>query len=88
MSIYIDKDHRRQKIGSLLYNEIEPKLKDMGIVNLLAGTAFCEPEDEFLTQASSRFHMSHGYVEVAHMKRIGVKFDRWYDLKWFQKVIG
>lgn len=88
MSIYVDKDHRRQGIGSLLYKEIEPKLRKMGIINLLAGTAYCEPEDEYLTHASSCFHMSQGYSEVAHMKKIGKKFDRWYDLKWYQKVIG
>ena len=87
MSIYVDKDYRRQGIGTILYKEIEPRLKEMGIVNLLAGTAYCEPEDEYLTHASSCFHMHQGYYEVAHMKKIGKKFDRWYDLKWFEKEI-
>ena len=45
----------------------------------------CEKEDEYLTHASSNFHLSQGYTEVAHMKGFGKKFDRWYDLKWFQK---
>lgn len=88
MSIYVDKDYRRQGIGTLLYKNIEPRLKEMGIVNLLAGTAYCDPEDEYLTHASSCFHMSCGYAEAAHFKKIGKKFDRWYDLKWYQKVIG
>ena len=87
MSIYVDKDYRRQGIGSAMYKAIEPKLKEMGIVNLLAGTAFCEPEDEYLTHASSLFHMSQGYSEAAHFKKIGKKFDRWYDLKWYQKEL-
>ena len=87
MSIYVDKDYRRQGIGSAMYKAIEPKLKDMGIVNLLAGTAYCDPEDEYLTQASSKFHMSQGYSEAAHFRKIGKKFDRWYDLKWYQKEI-
>ena len=30
MSIYVDKDYRRQGIGSTMYKEIEPRLKDMG----------------------------------------------------------
>ena len=85
MSIYVDKDYRRQGIGSALYRAIEPKLKEMGIINLLAGTAYCEPEDEYLTHASSLFHTNQGYSEVAHFKHIGKKFDRWYDLKWYQK---
>ena len=87
MSIYVDKDFRRQGIGSAMYKAIEPKLKKMGIVNLLAGTAYCEPEDEYLTHASSIFHMSQGYSEAAHFKKIGKKFNRWYDLKWYQKTI-
>ena len=59
----------------------------MGIVNLLAGTAFCENEDEYLTHDSPKFHMAQGYVEVSDMKGVGKKFNRWYDLKWFQKKI-
>ncbi len=87
MSIYVDKDYRRQGIGTAMYKAIEPRLKEMGIVNLLAGTAYCEQEDEYLTHASSLFHMSQGYSEAAHFKNIGKKFDRWYDLKWYQKGI-
>ena len=86
-SIYIDKECRRQGIGSLLYDELEKRLKDWGIVNLLAGVASCEEEDEYLSNDSSRFHISKGYVQVAHMKAVGKKFDRWYDLLWFQKRI-
>ena len=87
MSIYVDKDYRRQGIGSAMYEAIEPKLKEMGIVNLLAGTAYCETEDEYLTHDSCRFHLCQGYSEAAHFKKIGKKFGRWYDLKWYQKVI-
>ncbi len=50
-SIYVDKDYRRQGIGSLLYGELEKRLKEQGIVNLLAGSAFCDVEDEYLTHA-------------------------------------
>ena len=86
-SIYVDKDYRRSGVGSMLYKELEIRLKKMGIVNLLAGIAFTENEDEYLTHASPEFHLSQGYTEVAHMKSVGKKFDRWYDLKWFQKKI-
>ena len=86
-SIYVDKDCHHSGVGSLLYKELEIRLKKMGIVNLLAGVAFIEPEDEYLTNGSQAFHTKQGYVEVAHMKGVGKKFDRWYDLKWFQKKI-
>ena len=84
-SIYVDKDCRRKGIGTLLYDELEKRLKDQGIVNLLAGVASCEDEDEYLTPDSSRFHISKGYTQVAHMKKVGKKFGKWYDLLWYQK---
>jgi len=86
-SIYVDKDCRRNGAGVLLYKELEKRLKEKGIVNLLAGVAFCENEDEYLTNDSQKFHLKMGYSEVAHMKGVGKKFERWYDIKWFQKKI-
>ena len=86
-SIYVDKDYRRNGAGALLYKELEKRLKEKGIVNLLAGVAFCENEDEYLTHDSQKFHLKMGYSEVAHMKGVGKKFERWYDIKWFQKKI-
>ena len=86
-SIYVDTDYRRQGIGSMLYKALEERLKEQGIVNLLAGVAFCEEEDEYLTHDSKEFHLSEGYLQVAHMKSVGKKFDRWYDLLWFQKKL-
>ena len=84
-SIYVDKEYRRKGIGTLLYDELEKRLKEQGIVSLLAGVASCEIEDEYLKHESSKFHMSKGYTQVAHMKAVGKKFDRWYDLLWYQK---
>ena len=84
-SIYVDKEYRRKGIGILLYDELERRLKEQGIVNLLAGVASCDVEDEYLTHDSSKFHICKGYVQVAHMKAVGKKFDRWYDLLWYQK---
>ena len=86
-SIYIDEDCRRQGVGSLLYRELERRLKSQGIVNLLAGIAYAEKEDEYITHDSLKFHTREGYTKVAHMKAVGKKFDRWYDLIWMQKVL-
>ena len=86
-SIYVDKDFRRMGIGNMLYGELEKRLREQGIVNLLAGVAFCEEEDEYLTHDSCKFHSRVGFEKVAHMKSVGKKFDRWYDLIWMQKKI-
>ncbi len=86
-SIYVDKDYRRQGVGSLLYAELEKRLKVQGIVNILAGIAYSDTEDKYLTHDSCNFHKKEGYCKVAHMDSIGKKFDRWYDLVWMQKKI-
>ena len=87
VSIYVDREFRRGGIGAMLYKELEKRLKQQGIVNLLAGVAYCEKEDEYLSHDSSLFHKRMGYVQVAHMKKVGKKFDTWYDLLWLQKVL-
>ncbi len=86
-SIYVDKDYRRQGIGALMYAELEKRLKDLGIVNMLAGSAFGEAEDEYLSHDSYEFHTHMGYEKVAQLKGVGKKFDRWYDLLWMQKKL-
>ena len=86
-SIYVDRNIHRQGIGRALYGVLEERLKRQGIVNLLAGVAYCDPEDEYLTQDSFKFHTRMGYEKVSHMKGVGKKFDRWYDLLWMQKKI-
>ena len=86
-SIYVDKEFRRQGIGVLLYKELEERLRRQGIVNLLAGVAYIEAEDKYLTNASYYFHTKMGYEKVAHMKAVGKKFGNWYDLIWLQKKL-
>ena len=79
---------RRSLDASALYSrELERRLKDMGIVNLLAGVACAEEGDEYVPPDSYRFHLKEGYSEVARMKSVGFKFSRWYDLAWLQKKI-
>lgn len=86
-SIYVDKNFRRMGIGSLLYSHLEEELKKIGIENLLAGVAYCEREDPYLTKDSYKFHLREGYVMAGHLKDVGKKFDRYYDLLWMQKKI-
>ena len=86
-SIYLDENCRRQGIGTALYAELEKHLKEQGIVNLLAGIAYVDEEDEYLTHDSVKFHTKEGYKKVAQMESVGKKFDRWYDLIWMQKKI-
>lgn len=87
-SIYVDRQEKRKGIGSLLHEALENALKAQGILNLNAAIAWVEPEDEYLTHDSVRFHERLGYTKVAHFHQCGRKFGRWYDIIWMEKIIG
>jgi phosphinothricin acetyltransferase len=71
----------------MLYSALEKELKEMGIINMLAGVAYLDEEDEYISHDSYKFHIKEGFSQVAHIKSVGKKFDRWYDLLWFQKKV-
>ena len=88
ISIYLDPSARRQGLGRALYRALEDELKAMGILNLYAGVACPEREDEFLDNNSLEFHTHLGFAQVGRLHRCGRKFGRWYDLAWMEKHIG
>lgn len=88
MAIYLKKDVRGQGIGRKLYEELETRLKEMGILNLYACIGYAPVEDEYLTNASVRFHEKTGYKINGHFTQCGYKFGRWYDMVWMEKLIG
>ena len=74
--------------GQQANEALENALKAQGILNLNAAIAWVEPEDEYLTHDSVRFHERLGYTKVAHFHQCGRKFGRWYDIIWMEKIIG
>ncbi len=88
MSIYIDKDIRGRGLGALLYDELEKRLKDMGVLNLNACIGYPDNEDEHLTFGSVKFHEKMGYSMVGEFHKCGYKFGRWYNMVWMEKLIG
>ena len=87
-SIYVDNNNKRSGIGRQLHEALEQRLKMQGILNMNACISFIDPEDEYLTQDSVRFHERLGYQKVAHFHQCGKKFYRWYDMIWMEKMIG
>lgn len=89
LSIYVDPQQRRRGIGRRLYEELEQRLKAMGIRNLYACIGYPgEQEDEYLTKDSERFHQRLGFQTVGRFHRCGNKFSRWYDMIWMEKIIA
>ncbi len=88
VSIYLANDERGNGVGRRLYEELEARLSEMGILNLYACITHCENEDEYLTKQSPLFHGRMGYEKIGHFSKCGYKFGRWYDMIWMEKFIG
>jgi len=86
--IYLGKNRRGKGLGRLLYGELERILRLQNVTNLYAAVSYREKEDETITHASPRFHLSMGYQKAAHFSKCGYKFGRWYDIVWYEKHIA
>ena len=75
-------------MGRALYEALERALKAQGILNMNACIASAAAEDEYLTDASHRFHEHMGFHVVGRFHSCGYKFGRWYDMIWMEKHIG
>lgn len=87
-TIYLDRAARGRGLGRQLYTALEGRLREMGILDLYACIGFPEKEDEYLTQASTRFHARMGYSTVGKFPDCGYKFGRWYGMIWMRKTTG
>lgn len=87
-SIYVDMQKRQNGVGRLLYEALEQRLREQGILNSNACISYTEVEDDHLTNGSVRFHKKLGYELVAHFHKCGKKFGKWYDMVWMEKMLG
>ncbi len=87
-AIYLRRDQRGKGVGRRLYQDLEATCAARGITNLYACIAYVEPEDEYLTQASVRFHERMGYRLVGRFNKCARKFDRWYDMVYMEKFVA
>ena len=88
LSIYLEFTVQKAGLGRKLYEELEHRLSEMGILNLYACIAFPEADDEYLTKNSAEFHSHMGFKTVGEFHQCGYKFGRWYDMIWMEKMIG
>ena len=87
-SIYVDHNAKGRGFGRTLYEELERRLGQMGILNLYACIASPIEADEYLTQDSESFHAHLGFQKVGEFHKCACKFGRWYNMIWMEKIIG
>ncbi len=79
VTVYADPDCPRVGIGSRLYEQVLPRLKEKGLHSALGVIALPN-------QASVAFHERFGFAKVAHLREVGFKFGRWIDVGYWQKM--
>lgn len=87
-SIYIQQDYRGKGIGQKLLCELESRLAKQNVLNLYAVIASTDVEDEYLTNASVKFHEKMGYKNPCVFHKCGFKFNRWYNTTTMEKMLG
>ena len=80
-SVYVDGAWRRHGIGRLLLQALIDHAQANGKHVMVAGV-------DAENAASLRFHQALGFAEVAHLRQVGYKFDRWLDLILLQRDLS
>ncbi len=88
MTVYLDHTSLKCGLGRKIYETLEDRLREMGILNLYACIGYPEYEDEYLSKNSADFHAHLGFTKVGEFHKCGYKFDRWYNMIWMEKIIG
>ncbi len=79
-SIYVATDSRGKGVAKLLMSPLIEAAKNLGIHAIVAGI-------EAGNEASIALHEKFGFIEVAHFKEVGFKFNKWMDLKFLELIV-
>ena len=80
ISAYLSPNATGQGLGSRLYDALFADLKERSIVNVLACISLPNPE-------SISLHEKFGLTKVAHFSKVGIKFDKWIDVGYWQGTL-
>jgi len=76
-SVYVRQGCHGQGVGRRLYLALLETLKRQGAVNVIGAIGLPN-------EASVRLHENVGFVKVAHLKDIGFKLGRWWDVGYWE----
>ena len=81
VSIYLDMKVQSRGIGQKLYDELEKRMKKMGIVQVVSAITG-------KNEKSLKFHEKNGFIKIGHFPSIGYKMREWHDIIWMNKTIN
>jgi len=79
-SVYVHPDHHRQGIGRALLTDLIDRARALGHHTIIAGI-------DAEQAPSVAIHTAHGFNQVALLKEVGFKFNRWLDVIYMQKTL-
>ena len=80
-TIYLAPEAVGHGVGGHLYDELFKSLRGEDVHRAYAGIALPN-------QASIALHERFGFKRVAHFTEQGRKFDRYWDVGWYEKPLG
>ncbi len=79
-SVYVKADCRGKGISKLLMQPLIDAAKRLSLHAIVAGI-------DATNEVSISLHKQFGFIEVAHFKEVGYKFNRWLDLKFLELIV-
>jgi len=79
-SVYLRPEFRGRGLGSRLYGSLFAELSDEDIERVVAAVTLPN-------EASVRLHRRFGFRRVGTFHRVGRKFDRYWDVAWFERPL-
>ena len=77
VSIYVVEDAQGRGLGKLLLAALLERLRELGFVNVFAGTTLPNAGSVTLFE-------SFGFEKIAHQRKVGYKLGSWHDVGWWQ----
>jgi phosphinothricin acetyltransferase len=79
-SVYVDHRHHRKGVGRRLLDDLIARAKALGHHTIIAGI-------DAEQSASVALHAAAGFAQVALLKEVGFKFDRWLHVIYMQRMV-
>jgi phosphinothricin acetyltransferase len=79
-TVYVRHDRHRRGVGRALLADLIERARALGHHSIIASVSADQ-------DASVALHRAAGFVEVGRMRELGVKFGKWLDCVYLQKLL-
>ena len=79
-SVYVHRDFQRRGLGKALLADLITRAQAAGHHSIVALISADQT-------ASLKLHAAHGFTQVALLKEVGFKFNRWLDVAYMQRML-